>query len=221
MEEILSQLDVRLIIRLLVAAACGGAIGYERDHRNKDAGLKTHMILAMGAALAMMISKYGFQDTTGFDTARLAAQVISGIGFLGAGVIFVKNNNLVSGLTTAAGLWTTSIIGLALGAGMYVMALITTAIVVMIQLVLHQKIFEQAIRKEEIYLTVTIKNMEVIEDITNYFKDKDEVSHEIISINKVKGNYEVTLDFISDSKTDTVEFARYLSSLDMVDEFHF
>jgi putative Mg2+ transporter-C (MgtC) family protein len=220
MAELISQIEWNLLFRLLFAAVCGGAIGYERDHRNKDAGMKTHMILAMGAALAMMISKYGFKDAEMFDAARVVAQVISGIGFLGAGVIFVKNN-LVSGLTTAAGLWTTSIIGIAIGAGMYMLAVVSTLIIVILQLLLHQQRFAEAIKKYKMYLTVSIHRIQVIEDILSYFDKEDNISYHIVGITKVPEGYKVILEFVTDTKTDTVDFARYLSHLDQVDEFHF
>ena len=117
------------MIRLIVSCICGACIGYERTKRLKEAGVRTHIIVCCAAALTMLISKYGFADLTtpsgellygthGTDPARLAAQIISGVSFLGAGMIF-RNGNSVRGLTTAAGIWATAGIGLAIGAGMY------------------------------------------------------------------------------------------------------
>ncbi len=133
-----------LALRIVAAGICGAIIGIERLIRSKDAGIRTHCIVAMGAALMMIVSKYGFFDTTvgdlgmrGADGARIAAQVVSGIGFLGAGIIFVHKNS-ITGLTTAAGIWTTSGIGLAMGAGMYVLGFLTTVIVVVAQIVFHR-----------------------------------------------------------------------------------
>ena len=99
------------VIRIMIAAFCGCLIGYERSSRNKGAGVRTHAILALGSALIMLVSKYGFIDINEIDGSRIAAQIVSGVGFLGAGVIFVKNGN-VSGLTTAAGMWATSGVGM-------------------------------------------------------------------------------------------------------------
>lgn len=92
--------QVEYLVRIFVAACLGLLIGSERKNRNKSAGIRTHVIVALGAALIMVVSKYGFMDVEKADAARVAAQVVSGIGFLGAGVIFVRNN-LVNGLTTA------------------------------------------------------------------------------------------------------------------------
>ena len=99
--------DAELFLRVIVASVLGYMIGYERKNRDKSAGMRTHAIVALGAALMMVVSKYGFYDVEKVDSSRVAAQIVSGVGFLGAGVIFVRNNT-VSGLTTAAGLWTTA-----------------------------------------------------------------------------------------------------------------
>jgi putative Mg2+ transporter-C (MgtC) family protein len=110
-----------LILRLLVAGLLGGAIGLERNYRAKEAGFRTHFLVALGSALFMLISQYGFTGAERFDAARVAAQVVSGIGFLGAGIIIFQKN-AVRGLTTAAGLWVASAIGLGCGAGLFALA---------------------------------------------------------------------------------------------------
>ena len=109
-------IDWNLILRLLLAGVMGGLIGLERELRAKEAGFRTHFIVALGSALFMIISQYAFSGR--FDAARVAAQVVSGIGFIGAGVIIFQKN-AVRGVTTAAGLWVAAAIGLACGAGMY------------------------------------------------------------------------------------------------------
>ena len=106
-----------LALRILFAGLLGAAIGFERKNRNKLAGVRTHAIVALGAALMMVVSKYGFPDVDKFDASRVASQIVSGVGFLGAGIIFVKNNTSVSGLTTAAGIWATAGVGMSMGAG--------------------------------------------------------------------------------------------------------
>ena len=108
-----------LILRLFVAGLLGGLIGFEREVRAKEAGVRTHFIVALGSALFMIISQYAFSGQ--FDHARVAAQVVSGIGFIGAGVIIFQKN-VVRGITTAAGLWVAAAIGLACGAGMFAVA---------------------------------------------------------------------------------------------------
>ncbi|MCM1988539.1 MgtC/SapB family protein [Oceanirhabdus seepicola] len=111
-----------MILRLSLAVVLGGAIGFEREVRNRPAGLRTHVLVTLGATLIMLISMYGFN---GGDPARLAAQVVSGIGFLGAGTI-LRDDSGVRGLTTAASIWVCGGIGLALGNGYYGGALLTT-----------------------------------------------------------------------------------------------
>ena len=131
------------ILRILVSGICGMIIGFERKNRSKEAGIRTHCLVACGAALMMILSKYSFFDLSAgiggvreADPARIAAQVVSGIGFLGAGMIFVHKNT-ITGLTTAAGIWTTAGIGMAIGAGMYLAGGAVTFIVVIVQTVLH------------------------------------------------------------------------------------
>ena len=121
------------VLRLLAATAMGAAIGLEREYHAKEAGLRTHLLVALGSCLFMILSVYGFDFMLGrehvsFDPSRIAAQVVTGIGFIGAGTIIFQKQ-VVRGLTTAAGLWVTAAIGLACGNGMYWVALITTAIV--------------------------------------------------------------------------------------------
>ena len=121
------------VLRLLAATAMGAAIGYEREYHAKEAGLRTHLLVALGSCLFMILSIYGFdfmlgRDHVSFDPSRIAAQVVTGIGFIGAGTIILQKQ-VVRGLTTAAGLWVTAAIGLACGNGMYWVALITTVIV--------------------------------------------------------------------------------------------
>lgn len=133
--------QVELVIRLLVAAFCGFAIGFERKNRFKNAGIRTHMIVSLGSALIMIVSKYGFFDilnlkNIALDPSRVAAQIVSGVSFLGAGAILVRHNN-VNGLTTAAGVWTTAAVGMAIGAKLYILGLSATALVLGIQVVLH------------------------------------------------------------------------------------
>ena len=109
-------IEWNFILRLFIAGLLGGLIGFEREFRAKEAGLRTHFLVALGSTLFMLISQYAF--TGRFDAARVAAQVVSGIGFIGAGVIIFQKN-VVRGVTTAAGLWVAGAIGLACGAGMY------------------------------------------------------------------------------------------------------
>ena len=144
--SILQEAD--FFFRILLACLCGACIGIERSRRFKEAGIRTHVIVCCAAALLMIVSKYGFADLTdatgavfngtrGADPARVAAQVVSGISFLGAGVIF-KHGNTIKGLTTAAGIWATAGIGLAIGAGMLVIGIFTTGVVAALQILMHR-----------------------------------------------------------------------------------
>lgn len=121
------------VIRLLVATLLGALIGLEREYHAKEAGVRTHLLVALGSCLFMIISVYGFdaylgRDHVSFDPSRIASQVVTGIGFIGAGTIILQKQ-VVRGLTTAAGVWVTAAIGLACGDGMYLLAVISTAVV--------------------------------------------------------------------------------------------
>ncbi len=122
-------------LRLLAAGAMGVCIGLEREYRAKEAGYRTHFLVALGSALLMIVSQYGFEDVlqdgvVRLDPSRIAAQVVSGIGFIGAGTIILQKQ-IIRGLTTAAGIWATSGIGLAIGAGMYGIGVIATILVLL------------------------------------------------------------------------------------------
>lgn len=130
-------IELEYVIRMVIAVFLGFAIGLERKMRFKEAGMRTHAIVSAGACLFMLISKYGFNDLDArFDGARLAAQVVSGIGFIGAGMIMYRKQ-AVHGLTTAAGVWITAGVGMAAGAGMYIVAASSTAIIVAVQCIMH------------------------------------------------------------------------------------
>lgn len=122
---------VEILIRLVVAAVCGSVIGYQREITERPAGFRTHVLVCTGSALIMMVSIYPFGDTPRVDPTRIAAQVVTGIGFLGAGTI-IRQGSIVRGLTTAASLWTISGVGLAVGAGFYSAALLTTVLVLVV-----------------------------------------------------------------------------------------
>jgi len=124
-----------IMLRLLLAAALGAGIGYQRERYNKPAGLRTHALICIGAALFTVVSMFGFPESA--DPSRVAAAVVTGIGFIGAGVIFrgVRGEHIVTGLTTAASVWVTAAIGLAAGVGMYLIASIIAVITVLILII--------------------------------------------------------------------------------------
>ena len=140
---------VEMIIRLAAACVLGGIIGYEREHVHRPAGFRTHILVCVGAALVMVTSEfiyYTYSSQVNLDPARLGAQVISGIGFLGAGTI-IKEGVSVKGLTTAASLWAVSCIGIAVGIGFYSGAVVTTAVIYFTLIILKKLQSKMAINK--------------------------------------------------------------------------
>ncbi len=138
-----------LLLRIVVAAVCGWLVGVERSRRFKDAGVRTHCMVACSAALLMIVSKYGFADletaggvffagVRGADSSRIASQIVTGVGFLGAGVIYRDRKLATKGLTTAAGIWAVCGIGMAIGSGLYVIGVFATAFIMFLQYVTHR-----------------------------------------------------------------------------------
>lgn len=184
--------QVEYLVRIFVAACLGLLIGSERKNRNKSAGIRTHVIVALGAALIMVVSKYGFMDVEKADAARVAAQVVSGIGFLGAGVIFVRNN-LVNGLTTAAGIWATAGVGLALGAGMYVVGISSALLVLLIQFIMHRVAYFADVASGGLIRMTLVKREGIVQSMEDYLQ-REKLSVISVKINKTKKD-EVKLEF--------------------------
>ena len=162
--------NLYLLLRMAMALLAVFIIGSERENKNKSAGMRTHTVVCLGACLAMIISKYGFYDVDHYDAARVAAQIVSGVGFLGAGVIFVKNNG-VTGLTNAAGIWNTSIIGMAFGSGMYFLGVIATSFIVFFQ----SYMFPKEIFQKHTQYTALIesRNSNIIGKIESYVEENN------------------------------------------------
>ncbi len=139
------KLELILLANVGLSAVLGFIIGFERKIRSKDAGIRTHAILCVGSALLTCLSKYGFGNG---DPGRIAAQIVTGVGFLGAGLIVFRKYS-VHGLTTAAGIWATSGVGVACGAGMYIVAVGAALIMILVQVVLHLPI--KAFKQKKIY----------------------------------------------------------------------
>jgi putative Mg2+ transporter-C (MgtC) family protein len=191
--------DLEIIIRLGIAAALGMMVGFERERQNQPAGLRTHTILAIGSCLAMTISiNLAFQFTTsnGYtgDPGRLAAQVVSGIGFLGAGAI-LRYGTSVKGLTTATSLWTIAIVGLAVGAGHYTAGLATTALLLIILVLLNVLEKKWIHSYETINISVTAhSNPALVEDLLSLF---NKMKKKVLSVS-------VENDLTSDMHTVTL-----------------
>lgn len=211
------------ILRMIVACACGVMIGLERRNRSKEAGVRTHCVVACASALMMIISKYGFADTVigengvrGADGARIAAQVVSGIGFLGAGMIFV-HRNMITGLTTAAGIWATSGVGLAIGAGMYVVGITATMIIIAAQILLHKNFrwLKNSKSKRLVIKNVNIKGYQAY--MTSLLAENGVVVHDVyIEKNEDSNSYTFIIELpqnVSEEQiTDLVDFKCKLSA---------
>lgn len=148
----------KYLIRLAAAAVIGALIGTERTRRQKSAGIRTHVVVAVGAALMMIVSKYGFFDVIAYDSinldaSRIASQIVTGVGFLGAGIIFLKNDS-VRGLTTAAGVWATAGVGMAVGAGLYAVSVAATALIIIIHLNIRQTGVSENLATDTLMLTI-------------------------------------------------------------------
>ena len=154
-----TDLTIQFIIRLAVAGLLGALIGLAREYRAKEAGTRTHFLVSLGSALIIIVSQWGFGDVvghpgSGLDPSRVAAQVVSGISFIGLAVIY-RNGSTLKGLTTAAGIWATAGIGLAIGAGMYPIGIATTIIIILMQTIMHKfNIGNDALATRDINITM-------------------------------------------------------------------
>lgn len=163
------------VIRLFVAGVLGALIGLDREYRAKEAGYRTHFLVSLGSALIMLVSQYGFLELfhakgVAYDSSRVAAQVVSGIGFIGAGTIIFQKQ-IVRGLTTAAGIWATSGIGLAIGAGMYVLG-ISAAVLTLVGLEALSLIFKSVGMKSSL-IEFSTNNKKVLDEMRNRLDSKD------------------------------------------------
>ncbi|HEY4149065.1 MAG TPA: MgtC/SapB family protein [Chitinophagaceae bacterium] len=199
-----------ILLRLSLAAFFGAVIGLERERKDWAAGLRTHMMVCLGASLTVMVSAYGFSDILGtknvvLDPSRIAAQVISGIGFIGAGTILFLRKGIVRGLTTASGLWTVAAIGLATGAGMYFAALITTVLAIIILWVLQPVEKKVSGRFKQKSLKIILKDTGHPAGIIDSLIKTSEL--EIASCSLEKSDNEYIL-FFRFTRLDSAAFAR-------------
>lgn len=182
------------VLRLFVAAMLGGVIGLEREYRAKEAGFRTHFLVALGSGLFMILSQFGFDDVLGhyeqvsLDPSRIASQVVTGIGFIGAGTIIFQKH-VVRGLTTAAGLWVTSAIGMTAGAGMYVLSIATTILVLLCLEALY--FILQHFGTRNITVTFSTPKEENIQPVLQRLRDKEIIidSYEMTRKDTSSGHY--------------------------------
>ncbi len=175
-----------VLIRLLLAVLCGGLVGLERERKHRPAGFRTHILICLGASITTLTSQYLFLVRSQFtDIARLGAQVIAGIGFIGAGTIIVTQHRRVKGLTTAAGLWASAAIGLCIGAGFYEGGLAATVLILMVELVFSKLEYRIMDNAREVNILVEYENIAVLNQALKYMK---EVDLRIISMEVIKAD---------------------------------
>lgn len=190
----MNMITYEFVLRLFVAAMLGGVIGLEREYRAKEAGFRTHFLVALGSGLFMILSQFGFDDVLGhyeqvsLDPSRIASQVVTGIGFIGAGTIIFQKH-VVRGLTTAAGLWVTSAIGMTAGAGMYVLSIATTVLVLLCLEALY--FILQHFGTRNITVTFSTPKEENIQPVLQRLRDKEIIidSYEMTRKDTSSGHY--------------------------------
>ena len=192
------------VLRMFLALLCGGIIGYERNKRGKGAGIRTHIIVAVASALMMIVSKYGFSDMDmmslgnvemRYDPTRIASQIVTGVGFLGAGTIFFTRKT-VYGLTTAAGIWATSGVGMAIGAGMYAFGIAGAVLIMLVQIVLHTNLRILKAPSEEQITIVTDDTDDAVQKLESFFAEND-IHMEKIKIKRLEDKrLEITADAV-------------------------
>ncbi|MFD2707328.1 MgtC/SapB family protein [Salibacterium lacus] len=211
MDAFITQESYVIMGRILCAAALAGLIGAEREYKRHPAGFRTHLLVGTGACLAMVMALFGFQpylqenpDISAYDPSRLASYVISGVGFLGAGTIIVQGAS-VKGLTTAASIWVVASIGLAAGAGMYFAALLTTVIVLLSLLFLHniERLFQDKPTRKRV--EVTLKSGDTsLSEIIKVFEEQNIPVKNITGSTEEGGQEEnVSFAFDMESPPDT------------------
>ena len=162
---------ISIVLRLALAIICGGIIGIERGRKGRTAGFRTHVLVCIGAALTVLTNQYMMQYFGGGDPARLGAQVINGIGFLGAGTIIVTRRQRVKGLTTAAGLWAAAIIGLALGGGFYEGGLFATFLILIAELFFSRVEYRMLQNAPEVNLYVEYTDNRTMDVLLQEFRE--------------------------------------------------
>jgi putative Mg2+ transporter-C (MgtC) family protein len=210
-----------IALRLALAAILGGAIGIERERKDWAAGLRTHMMVSMGSALIMLVSSFGFQDIMGneyaeLDPSRVAAQIVSGIGFIGAGAILFLKPATVLGLTTASGLWTVAGIGMATGGGMYFAAGIATVFSILILWALQplQRIFTP--KNQLKTLKITAKGKTDPKDIINKLLEDEDVDFSNFSISRDAKNLLIELILDKPGNKNLLKITEHLQKVPFI-----
>lgn len=178
-----------ICLRVLTAIIIGGILGIERGMKNRPAGLRTYMLVSLGACIIMVTNQYVYQVYHTGDIVRMGAQVVSGIGFLGAGTIVVTSRNQIKGLTTAAGLWAAAGVGLAVGIGLYEVAIVSTGSIWMIFTILHRLDYAMRHNTKQVEVYVELNKETSLGDFLKYTRENNiessniQLEHEHIEIN--------------------------------------
>ncbi len=213
------------ILRIVIAGICGTVVGLERKNRSKEAGIRTHFVVACGAALIMVVSKYAFFDVIGesfkfagevrLDPSRVASTIASGIGFLGAGMIFVHKGS-ITGLTTAAGIWATSGIGMAIGGGMYILGIGATIVILCAQLLLHLDFHRNRNARMKVWKIKDVTENGFQMTLSEELKKHNIVIHtSAVEVNDDESkNYTFTIELPKTiSEEEVIELIKYKSSI--------
>lgn len=205
-----------ILLRIFLALVVGGIIGLERDIKSKSAGFRTYMLVCLGSAMVMMTNQYIFDTVGSGDPTRMGAQVVSGIGFLGAGTILVTHRNQIKGLTTAAGLWVSASLGLAVGIGFYSGAVLGGVTVLLILTVFERVkgLIESQSNQLSCYLI-----FESVADFHSLLKDTDKQSWKIIEIESEHSDLDAPhhifeISFLLEHNDQTASFMDYLDQRD-------
>lgn len=209
---LIPNMELECALRLLVACVCGALIGFERTKRYKGAGIRTHMIVALGAALFVIVSRYGFIDVVAqegvqVDVARIACNVVTGVSFLGAGLINTRGDS-ISGLTTAAGVWVVAAIGLAVGSGQYVLGVFGTVLIIVVQWIFHRR---GGFAYDALIVSRVVVNMEDDPKAFKQFLDVMQKNNIKVDGNHIKRHKDMTLTYTLD-----VHMPRHLTSEDIL-----
>lgn len=218
------------IVRMLIAIICGLAIGFERKSRSKEAGIRTHAIVCLASCMFMILSKYLtvplFSDITGgtfnSDATRIAAQVVTGIGFLGAGIIMYRRD-VMHGLTTAAGVWATSAIGMSIGGGFIVTGVVATAMILLLQLIFHLPIKAFTTRHIAIVkMQIWAENDEILPQIMQKLNAKKVSSYKakLVGESLIATVEIATMEELDPNQFNSLmrEFPKHLLSIERTDE---
>lgn len=227
MEKIITTNDLVFLFRILLAILAGAVIGYEREHRVKVAGLRTHILISMASALMMIISKYAFFDVLlegiapgmSLDVSRVAAGIIAGMGIFSGGIVFIGKRGNVSGLTTAAGIWATIGIGMVIGAGMYVVGIGSVILVELIQFALHRDL---AIYKHAVVANVVFGLNDRERDYEKLIKEFEPYNVRVFALkweNKDQGASTLKCNILFDKKFSRDDIVGILNGISEVVSF--